>query len=136
MAWVTATAAAAQATPTPNQTSPRIRQLVTSLDVGDDDCALGQTDEFQRSDERIYAVARGYDIEAGTRFASRWFYRGDEFVYLEFTAETPFDDECVWFFIDKTDTVFFPGGWTVLWEVDGRQQPQSSSFTISESSSG
>lgn len=125
-----AATAARLATPTPDRALPQIRNPVTALSVGEDDCAVGATEEFQRSDERIYVVARGYNIGTGTRFASRWFYRGTEFVYLEFSSETAFTNECVWFFIDKTDTVFFPGRWTVVWEVDGRQQLDTTNFTI------
>ena len=54
-------------TTTPQPVQVNLGDIVTATSVGDDDCATGVTDQFTPTSERIYVVARAYQIEPGQR---------------------------------------------------------------------
>lgn len=118
------------APPTAVPDEPRLEQPVMTLAVGPDDCAVGQTSVFSTNDAEIYVVARAYNVDVGTQFSSRWLLNGQQVVQHSFAAEFEFDDACIWFFIDETDTEFTPGSWSVVLEVNGRQGLAPIPFSI------
>jgi len=117
-------------TATPDADTPFLRDAVMALGVRDDDCALGLTTIFTNVTPTVYVVMRAYNVTPGTEFASRWVFRDTEIVRHSFTAEFAFDDECIWFYIDESDTTLFVGDWEVTLEIDGEAQGNPLSFRV------
>jgi hypothetical protein len=117
-----------QQTPIPN--TP-LRDIVMSQGVGDDDCAVGVTNNFPANTPEIYVVARAVGVSAGTNLATRWLdSAGIELAYFEFTPDFTIDNACIWFFADNTDFPFVAGGYTVVFEVNSAPASAPIPFTI------
>ena len=98
---------------------PRLDNLVLSSGVNSDDCPIDVNPLFTPDSTEIYIVARAYDIPAGATLSSSWRHREQELVSHSFQTEHLIDDNCIWFFIDQTDTVFTAGRWSVQISLDG-----------------
>lgn len=121
------TVVAATATPAP----PSLYNAVTARGVGSNDCALAAVSAFSTSDTSIYVVATASNIAPGTVLSSRWFLEGQEVISHDFTPDFAIDQNCIWFFIDSTETEFTPGNWTVQLEINGQPAGEPVAFTIS-----
>ncbi|MBI5666712.1 MAG: hypothetical protein HZC41_01780 [Chloroflexi bacterium] len=117
------------ATSTPGQ--PALYNAVTARGVGANDCALAPVTSFTTADTNIYVVATASNITPGTMLASRWFLEGNEVIAHDFTPDFAIDQNCVWFYIDSTETTFTPGNWTVQLEINGQPTGEPVAFTIS-----
>lgn len=109
-----------------------LANIVTSTGVGNDDCAVGATSTFSTSSDRVYVVARAFNIQPGTTILSRWYREGQQVVTHDFVPDFAIEDACIWFFIDQTDATFTPGSWAVDLEINGAVVGPSTPFTISE----
>ncbi len=107
---------AATNTPAP----PALYNAVTARGVGANDCALAPVTSFTPADTNIYIVATASNIVPGTMMASRWYLEGSEVIAHDFTPDFSIDQNCVWFYIDSTETAFTPGNWTVQLEINGQ----------------
>jgi hypothetical protein len=67
-------------------------------------------------------VGRAYRIPAGATISSTWRSAGEEVVSFSFHREHEINDNCIWFFIDPSDTEFTPGNWRVELNVNGALQ--------------
>src|SRR5262249_590837 len=52
--------------------APALTNIVTSENVGNDDCAVGVSSTFSASAQQIYVVATALNIQPGTTIVSRW----------------------------------------------------------------
>jgi hypothetical protein len=116
-------------TPTPGG-APALTDIVTSENVGNDDCAVGVTSTFSASAQQIYVVATALNIQPGTTIVSRWQVGGQEIVH-DFTPDFEINQNCIWFFIDQVDTTFTPGNWNVQLEING-SAVGTATFSITE----
>ncbi|MCY4021177.1 MAG: hypothetical protein OXG39_17355 [Chloroflexi bacterium] len=98
---------------------PRLDNLVLSSGVNSEDCQIDVNPLFTPDSTVIYVVARAYDIPAGATLSSSWRHRDQELVSHSFQTEHLIDDNCIWFFIDQTDTAFTAGRWAVQISLDG-----------------
>lgn len=98
---------------------PRLDDLVLSSGVDSEDCPVDINPLFTPDSTEIYVVARAYDIPAGATLSSSWRHRDQELVSHSFRTEHLIDDNCIWFFIDQTDTSFTVGRWAVQISLDG-----------------
>lgn len=121
------TAAAATSTPR----TPALFNAVTARGVGANDCALASVTSFTTADTNIYIVATASNITPGTMLASRWYLEGSQVIAHDFTPDFAIDQNCVWFYIDSTETAFTPGNWTVQLEINGQPAGEPVAFTIS-----
>ena len=92
---------------------PRLDEIVLASGVGRDDCAIDINPVFTPQSEVIYIVARAFNIPSGVRLSSSWQRQGAEVVRHAFQTEFPIHDNCIWFFIDQSDTPFNAGNWAV-----------------------
>lgn len=92
---------------------PRLDEIVLASGVGRDDCAIDINPVFTPQSEVIYVVARAFNIPNGARLSSSWQRQGAEVVRHSFQTEFAIHDNCIWFFIDQTDTPFNAGNWAV-----------------------
>lgn len=107
-----------------------LRDIMLSSGVGDDDCAIDRTTTFTTQSERIYIVARAFDVMPNTEISSIW-RRGDEqLVTFPFTPTFPINDACIWFFADPTDFSFDAGVYDVTLSLNGQPITAPISFTI------
>ena len=106
------------AVPPSDDAGPRLENIVMASGVDASDCALDASPVFTPLSEAIYVVAKAFNIRAGSAISSRWYRRGTEVAYFSFDAANDIDGNCIWFFIDQTDTPFVPGGWRVEILVD------------------
>lgn len=121
------TVVAATATPA----SPSLYNAVTARGVGANDCALASVTDFGAADTNIYIVATASNIAPGMVLSSRWYLEGQEVIAHEFTPDFAIDQNCIWFYIDSTETEFTPGNWTVQLEINGQLAAEPVAFTIS-----
>jgi hypothetical protein len=132
-----ASGAQPQATPPPdappdsaNAGAPTLSNIVMAEAVGKNDCAVGTVTTFTPNVDRIYVVATASNIQAGTKLNSRWMAEGKEVVAHDFTPDFEIKNACIWFFIDKTDTAFTPGNWSVQLEINGAPAGTPVPFTV------
>ncbi|MCY3778749.1 MAG: hypothetical protein OXG78_00440 [Chloroflexi bacterium] len=114
-------AATAQATnpqPVLDNDQPRLENIVMASGVDDYDCAVDSNPVFTPQSAEVYVVAEAFNVAAGATISSRWYRRGTEVAYFSFQAENDINGNCIWFFIDQTDTAFTPGSWSVEIRVD------------------
>lgn len=97
---------------------PRLDNIVMASGVDRNDCAIDVNPVFTPASTEIYVVAEAHEIPAGSKISSRWHRRGIEVAYFSFDAEDSIDGNCIWFFIDQTDTAFVAGAWSVELRVD------------------
>lgn len=121
--------AVAAATPTP--AAPTLYNAVTARGVGANDCALAPITAFTTADQNIYIVATAASITPGTTLTSRWFYEGNQVISHDFTPSFAINQNCVWFYIDQTETTFSVGNWSVQLEINGQPVGQPVTFSIS-----
>jgi hypothetical protein len=117
------------AAPTPASTTPTLSNMVLSNGVGSDDCAVGSMTSFTATDPEIYVVATAFNIQPGTTIAARWQVGGQEILH-DFTPDFEINGNCVWFFIDQTDTTFVAGNWNVQLEINGSPIGSPLQFSI------
>ncbi len=98
---------------------PRLDNLVLSSGVNNEDCPVDINPPFTPDSTEIYVVARAYDIPADATLSSSWRHRDQEVVSHSFRTEHFIDDNCIWFFIDQTDTTFTAGRWSVQISLEG-----------------
>jgi hypothetical protein len=116
-------------TPTPLVVQAPLYEVVTSMGVGSDDCAVNVTSQFTTADTQIYVVARA-NVTAGTQLVSRWLHEGTDVVSYDWTPDFDVTGNCIWFYIDQNDTQFLPGAWVI--ELSAAGVPVTSvQFTIS-----
>ncbi len=108
---------------TPNPTSagsePRLESVSMASGVDAFDCAIDVNPRFTPASSEIYVVGRAFNIPAGATISSRWLRAGSEVVSFSFFRPHEIHDNCIWFFIDPTDTPFTAGAWSVELLVDG-----------------
>ena len=83
---------------------PRLDNIVLATGVGRDDCAVNINPVFSPQSDVIYVVARAFNIPTDAKISSSWQRQGTQVVQHSFQTEFAIDDNCIWFFIDQTDT--------------------------------
>lgn len=117
---------------TPTAGAPSLYNIVTALGVGSNDCALSSVTVFPVTTEEIYVVATAANITPGTLLGSQWFNEGQQVVSHEFTPDFLIDQNCIWFYIDTSDTPFTPGNWSVQLTINNVPAGSPVPFTITE----
>jgi len=110
---------AATPAPTSIPSGPRLENITMASGVNQFDCAIDVNPRFTPASTEIYVVGRAYSIPAGATISSSWRRSGTEIVSFSFHKEHEINDNCIWFFIDQTDTPFTVGSWSVEISVDG-----------------
>ena len=109
---------------------PSLYNIVTSTGVGANDCALDSTTTFSTTDQQIYVVATAANIPAGTALSAQWYQEGTLVVSHDFSPDFDIAQNCIWFYIDQTDTPFTPGNWSVQLAMNGQSIGSPVTFTI------
>ena len=123
----------AVAAPGEDENGPRLESILMASGVDANDCAIDANPVFTPQSEAIYVVAKAFNISSGATISSRWYRRGTEVAYFSFEAEIDIDGNCIWFFIDQTDTPFVPGAWSIEILVDDVAVAAPIVFQIAES---
>jgi len=105
--------------PSPTQLGPRLENITMASGVNEFDCAIDVNPRFTPASTAIYVVGRAYSILAGATISSSWRRQGTEIVSFSFHRDHDINDNCIWFYIDQTDTAFTVGSWSVEISVDG-----------------
>ena len=105
--------------PTSIPSGPRLENITMASGVNEFDCAIDVNPRFTPASTEIYVVGRAYSIPAGATISSSWRRAGTEIVSFSFHKDHDINDNCIWFFIDQTDTPFTLGSWSVEISVDG-----------------
>ena len=105
--------------PTAAESGPRLQNITMASGVNEFECARDVNPRFTPASTAIYVVGRAYRIPAGATISSSWRRSGAEIVSFSFNREHEINDNCIWFFIDQTDTPFTVGSWSVEISVDG-----------------
>lgn len=122
---------ATRTTSQPNATrsAPSLSDFRIGLEIGSDDCVAVPIPSLAADVPAIYASARAQNLPADAELRTRWFTAGAERSVLTYSPDFAIADNCVWFFIEPSDTPFVPGVWEVIWELESVAQPRQS-FTI------
>jgi len=97
---------------------PRLENIVLATGVDDRDCAINSNPLFTEASPVIYVVGEAYNVPAGATISSSWQRQGSEVAAFSFQAARAINGNCIWFFIDQTDTAFLEGLWSVSLFVD------------------
>ncbi len=116
--------------PSPTGSGPRLENITMASGVNEFDCAIDAFPRFTPASTAIYVVGRAYGIPAGAIISSSWQRSGTEIVSFSFHREHDINDNCIWFFIDQTDTTFTVGSWSVEISVDGEPVAAPVAFQI------
>lgn len=116
--------------PSPTQSGPRLENLTMASGVDEFDCAIDVNPRFTPASTAIYVVARAYSIPAGAAISSSWRRSGAEVLSFNFHRDHEINDNCIWFYIDQTDTPFTEGSWSVEISVDGLPLASPVAFQI------
>lgn len=125
-------------TATPNEALPtlpannNLRDIVLAHNVGADDCANMIAETFTTQSERIYIVARAFDIMPNTEIASVWRRDNEELTRFIFTPTFPVNNACIWFYADNTDFDFTVGAYDVTLQLNGQDVIAPIPFSISD----
>ena len=111
--------AAATAVANTPDNRPRLGNVILASGVDAEDCALDINPLFTPESSAIYIVARAFNIPAGANLSSIWQRQGTEVAQLSFPTEFAINNNCIWFFIDQSDTPFLAGAWSVEIRLDG-----------------
>ncbi|HEX3051744.1 MAG TPA: hypothetical protein VHP83_13880 [Aggregatilineaceae bacterium] len=96
--------------------------IVAAAAVDRDNCPVNQTSSFAPTDQ-IYVVAQDANVTAGTSVFVR-LYRDGELIEdaPEITADQDYENSCIAFVFEPTDTAGFdPGSYEALFVVNGNQ---------------
>ncbi len=87
----------------------------TATDVDGDGCPTDKRGRFSETIGRVYFTTLGVGVVAGTRHQVRWLF-GDEFrsQSQEWVADRDYDEVCIYFWLNASDTRFEAG----LWKAD------------------
>lgn len=121
------------ATPPPpsvTESGPRLENITMASGVNEFECARDVNPRFTPASTAIYVVGRAYRIPAGATISSTWRRSGEEVVSFSFHREHEINDNCIWFYIDQTDTPFTVGSWSVEISVDGAPLSSPVAFQI------
>ena len=100
--------------------SGTLSELQLGASVGADDCVASPQSSFSQADSSsIYISAMARNKPAGVTLQSIWSYSGDERVRFDYTPDFHIQENCIWFFIEPSDTEFTPGEWRVELNVNG-----------------
>ena len=100
--------------------SGTLSELQLGTSVGADDCVDTPQSSFsQAATNSIYVSAMARNKPAGVTLQSIWSYSGDERVRFDYTPDFHIQENCIWFFIEPSDTEFTPGEWRVELNVNG-----------------
>lgn len=116
--------------PSPTGSGPRLENITMASGVNEFDCAIDASPRFTPASTAIYVVGRAYGIPAGATISSSWQRSGTEIVSFSFHREHDINDNCIWFYIDQTDTPFTVGSWSVEISVDGAPLASPVAFQI------
>ncbi len=115
---------------TSTESGPRLENITMASGVNEFDCAIDINPRFTPASTEIYVVGRAYGIPAGATISSSWRRSDTEMVSFSFHKEHEINDNCIWFFIDQTDTPFIVGSWSVEISVDGSPLSSPVAFQI------
>jgi hypothetical protein len=96
-----------------------LTNIVTSVGVWQDDCALEPQTSFTTAAPTIYVITNANNVQPGMNISSRWMDNGAEIAVYDFTPDFPINGNCIWFYIDASAITFTPGSWTVDLAIDG-----------------
>ena len=100
--------------------SGTLSELQLGADVGGDDCvATPQSSFSQAATNSIYISAMVRNKPPGVTLQSIWSHSGDERVRFDYTPDFHIQENCIWFFLEPSDTEFTPGDWRVELRVNG-----------------
>lgn len=118
---------------TPEAQQANLTDLVTSRRVGNDDCALDITNQFESDTQQIYVVARAVNIQAGMTITSTWWQNGTQVATFDFAPDFDIENACIWFFAEQSDFQFAPGNYQVALQIQGTPVEQAIQFAVVES---
>lgn len=105
--------------PTATESGPRLENITMASGVNEFECARDVNPRFTPASTAIYVVGRAYRIPPGATISSTWRRSGLDVVSFSFHREHEINDNCIWFYIDQTNTPFTVGSWSVEISVDG-----------------
>lgn len=98
-----------------------------------DGCVVNPGGNFSQSEvEQLYATVQVVNIQSGTPMRAEWHHEGELVTADDWTVPWNAQDVCLWFVIDRNDTNFPPGAWSVTLFADGFQLEQPMLFNITE----
>jgi hypothetical protein len=90
------------------------------------DCVVNARSTFPPPVNQLYATLEAVNIAAGTLLTAEWVHEGELVVQDEWVVPFSATDTCLWFVIDRSDTDFPSGNWSVtLYADETRTQIQS-----------
>jgi hypothetical protein len=105
-------------------------RLVTAEQIGQGNAPVSETNAFDTSSARIYAVAEAQKIDAGTSMFARWSRDGKPFEDSEpVKANREYQNTFVEFHLEPVSGNFDPGQYTVQIFVNGNPDKQAN-FTV------
>jgi hypothetical protein len=95
-------------------------RIVTAEGIGANNEPVGETTQFNDSQDYIYVVAEADHIDAGTTFFARWYREGEPIEdSSEITANQDYDDTYIEFHLENLQDQMETGNYSVQLFVNG-----------------
>jgi hypothetical protein len=76
-------------------------------------CVVDARTSFSGEVSQLYVTMQSYNVQAGTPLRAEWYYEGNLRVQQAWVVDLTAAERCLWFQIDRSDTTFSPGTWSV-----------------------
>jgi hypothetical protein len=118
----------AQAVVDPN--APYLNGIVTSEQVGSDNCAVAPTNSFASTSRGIYVIATAYNLSSQNVVTYRW-QRDSIEVHVDTWSPSGLTNaRCIWYYLTPAEAELAAGSWAVEILIDGAPTAAPITFTI------
>lgn len=113
-----------------NPNAPTLRNVVTTAQVGADDCAVGATSTFSTTAAGVYVVATAFNLSQQNTVSYRWLLDGAEVWADSWSPASTVNGACIWYYLTPDQVALTAGAWAVEIAIDGAVIGPPSAFTI------
>ena len=115
----------------------RIESIVTTgitQSINDaNGCAINAQSSFSQSSlDSLYATMQAFGVPTGSQLRAEWYQNETLVVADDWALPWDADNTCLWFIIDRNDTDFAAGSWTVRLYLNSVPIGQPMAFSVGE----
>lgn len=123
-------AAATQAAPAdPN--APSLTNIVTTEQIGADNCAAAPSSSFTAATGGVYIVATAFNLTPNNTITYRWQRDNIEVFVAAWSPSGNTNGECIWYYVTPAEVAFDAGAWSIEVLIDGVSVGAPIPFTVS-----
>ena len=113
----------------PNATT--LTNIVTTEQIGADNCAAAPTTSFTSTTSGVYVVATAFNLTSNNTITYRWQRDSIEVYVATWSPGGNTNGECIWYYVTPAEVTFDPGAWSIEILIDGVIVGSPIQFTVS-----